>query len=281
MKKIKYVLCFVILFFSIQLVSFSQAAEKLIPWHEALRKALTLDKPIKSDSSFIYTNYNQEFQFFINKERPDIIKAFDIIDTLTLHQASDTTIGRLITILQEFDVRYQAEFAYSIDYFRNVYHYQNNNLGKELNEFRAIEKLEHAINLFKLKSLSPQSFANVLIGREPQYFKKEYSISNTWRQFGHTDISYLRNYYKNNKEVYEEAVINLLKSNLTRQESASMFHLLGIWDTSPPKVLDCDFFNAIVDENTAPNFIKAMNEFNEYWHKQECIRALVKHSSDE
>ncbi len=249
-----------------------------VEWVDSLRTYLAIDSSYCLDSIVSFRANNNEFSISISRKRPDLEKALFLLDSLFWHLDNDTTYARLVTILHEFDIKYQSEFVYTLDYFQSIYHRDVREArSKRINEFTFINEMERALQAKKLLRDSSISIIELLGAKNKNYWLEiENPVSTTWVRFGAIEISFYKRIYNKIYKTYE----NELKDFLTREMSVNEYYricyVFNLFNRTDPSKINCERIESLINENTSKNFITALKNVNTKFHENSCLNDLLK-----
>jgi len=250
---------------------------------DSLRNWLTLDIPLKSDSSFVFEYGNKDYTFYLNKKRPDISKALSSIQKLRENEVTrDTVIGRLRTLLWEMDARYLCEFSFSIDFYFDIYHRCLPNQhswipgGKKIfTELDVIKELELTIQFLEILKKDRDLILDIYLGDIPKYPTKKEYYSSTFRAYGYIEISFFKSYVRNHLDYYLPLVKLRIEKEISKSQVFKIFHLIGFFDRNSFQKIDCQAVEKVITENTVAIFFKYLDEVNQSWEQLACVRKIT------
>lgn len=199
-------------------------------WSFELRRSLTLDRPILSDSIIEFNpknGINSKKTIYINKIRPDFSKAYKILDSIRTSLDDDKDLGRLITIGLEYETRYMAEFQFSNEYYLDIYHKTIDLIPYHHTELNFLYELENTILFIKHKSINKDTLLNILLGENNSIYNKNMYVTNLWKRYGGLTFSpfesILEFWYN---EIYDDIEERIIKLDITKKENKIKFYSL-------------------------------------------------------
>lgn len=245
-------------------------------WTDSLRKYLVLDSMYCRDSIVSFDAYDTIFQLKITKKRPEFDKAIELIDSISEHLENDTTFARLVTVLNEFDIKYLSEFVYTIDYFQNSYHKSAKELPKNLtNELDIIGRIENVLYLSKMLRDSSFSVVEFIINRDLKYFIHLVPYTTTWERYGFFTIELIRKYYRDNEDEFENELKLVLREDLDINEFYGICYKFDLFNRKDANKINCNRLDRLIDKKTSVNFIKALDNLNQKYHQNSCLDSLL------
>lgn len=241
-----------------------------------LRGNLKLDHPVVSDSSFTVEQAGAR-TFYLNRERPNIASALQIIDSLVnIEHSNGALYEKLHDVLVQFDARYLYEFSFSSGSMLKTVHDSPNSIisPEAMDELNVIHRLEYALKMILIIKSQPSKFVSLLVGRSVDVINPINAVSCSWRRFGYVDLTPYNEYYHQNRQKFQEVLIDYTTDqDLSRKEAFSIVHLLS--NGFPPKPIDCGLLQRKISPLTSQVFIEALYEHNHKWNKQPCINEIV------
>ena len=251
---------------------------KKVEWADSLRTYLAIDSSYCLDSIVSFRANNNEFSISISRKRPDLEKALFLLDSLFWRLDNDTTYARLVTILHEFDIKYQSEFVYTLDYFQSTYHKDVREArSRKMNEFKFIHELERALQAKKLLRDSSISIIELLGSKDKDYWIGiENPISTTWDRFGVLGIGFYERIYKKNYKAHEDELKNFLTREMPVNKYYTVCYRFNLFNDVDPSKIDCERIESLIDENTSKIFITALKDMNTNFHELSCLDDLLR-----
>lgn len=241
---------------------------------DSLRKSLLLDKPLVCDSIVEYKSFGKKETTVIDSRRPNLNQAKIIIDSIKSHvdELNDTTIGRIKTVILDFDFRYQVEFGLTFDYYKGIYHEMIT--PTQITEFDVIESLEGLVKLWYMTRKSCTEKLDVITGKEFDTGLQPDHVSYTMRMYGHkVDLGiYFKYFQDNGTEDIESCLIEYIYQLDNLKSSFRIIRLLGGFDVDGLPHDLCETLNKLSAEKVPYEFTSALEKYNSHdkW-KQECI----------